>query len=55
MGNKNVLRGWDVNRGKTTVVMKDGTKGIIMEWYGGYFTLDNGYNGHRSDIVEWHN
>jgi len=48
------LYGWQVERGVTKVVLQNGISGIITEWMGGYFSLDNGkYDGHRSEVVSF--
>lgn len=49
-----MLNGWEVQRGRTKVTLGNGVTGVITEWYGGHFTLDNGINGHRDDIVQVH-
>lgn len=50
------LYGWQVTRGKTKVELKNGTRGVIMDWMGGHFRLDTGYRGSVDQIIlfEYH-
>lgn len=50
IGHQNIY-GWQVTVGQTSVKMIDGSEGTIMSWMGGHFTLDNGVEWHRDDIL----
>jgi hypothetical protein len=54
---KEVIRGWDVKRGKTWVKFSDGHEGIIADWHGGVIRLEGEpateQYRHRDDVVEW--
>jgi hypothetical protein len=45
------LYGWQVTRGKTRVELRDGTSGVILDWMGGHFRLDNGVHSFVDEIV----